>query len=364
VNLTNLIVTGTGGIGGINFVRALKLAEAQTNIRLLIVGTDHNPYYLQLPQVDVRFVSPRHDDPTYVSTLLKLAKKHKAEFLHPHPSSEAHIVSENLTLFKNADVKTYLPKPSSILPDKLKIHDALSRSNVTVAKTAAMNSLEDVDAAFSEIGSPLWIRAKRGAGGRLALKVSTPKEAQLWVEFNVSQNRANFNDFVLQEYLPGRDIAFDSLWFNGKLVTSYARERLEYPLKHISLSGITGTPSVARTIEDKKVTEIGIEAVKALDPEPHGFFSVDVKDDASGKPVVTEADGKWHTTAPLWGYAFAKLLNRPELNIVYVYLTLGLNGGLSVDLPTLNLFPSDYYLIRQMDSGAILKRDDKIWRIL
>ena len=115
------------------------------------------------------------------------------------------------------------------------------------------------------------MRAKTGAGGRLSLKVNSVEEAKRWIELNVLQGRAKPSDFIVQEYLPGRDLAFDSLW------------------------------------HDSKVTEVGIAAVKALSPMPHGFYSVDIKEDADGKPKVTEVDGKWHTTAPLWGYAVNEL---------------------------------------------------------
>ena len=362
--MTRILVTGVGGIGGNNFVRALRLAEKQRETKLFIVGTDHNPYYLQMPQVNVRSVSPRHDDSKFVPTLLKLIKKYKVQFIHPHPSGEARIVSESLSLFEDAGARTYLSKSSSIAPDKLEMFDALSRHGVPTPNAIMINSLDDVDDAFSKIGQAIWIRAKTGAGGRLGLKVNTPEEAKLWAKFNVLQGRANIDDFILQEYLSGKDLAFDSLWFKGKLVTSYARERLEYPLKHVSLSGITATPSVAKIIDDEQVNRIGIDAVNALNPKPHGFFSVDIKCNATGDPLVTETDSKWHTTAPLWGYAFAKAFNKPEVNIADLYLTLGLSGELKEELPRTNLFPSNYYLIRQLDAGVILKCDDRIWKIL
>jgi predicted ATP-grasp superfamily ATP-dependent carboligase len=359
----NIVITGAGGSGGINFVRALRLAEAQKRVKLFLVCTDHNPHFLNFPEADARFISPRHDDRDFVPMILKLVKKYRARFLHPHPSSEARVVSENIALFKDEKVETYLPRGTSIMPDKLEIHNALSKHNVSVPKTASISSLGDVDSAFLKLGHPLWIRAKSGAGGRLGLKVDTPEQAKHWVELNVLQNRAAIDDFILQEYLLGKDLAFDSLWFKGQLITSYSRERLQYFLRHISLSGITGTPTVARTVEDEKLNQVSIEAIRALDQKPHGFFSVDVKEDASGKPVVTEVDGKWHTTAPLWGYAFAKALNKPELNIAYQYLMLGLNGSLDDDLPPFNLFPTDHYLVRQLDAGVILECDKTTLRI-
>ena len=362
-DMISIVATGTGGSGGINFVRALRLAEAQKSLKLRLVCTDHNPHFLNFPQADARLVSPRHDNQDFVPMLLRLAKKYGVKFLHPHPSSEARVVSENSGLFEDKNVKTFLPNAKSILPDKLEIYNALSKRNVSVPKTVQISSLSDIDSAFSGVDQPFWIRAKSGAGGRLGLKVDTSEQAKRWVELNTLQNRAVLDDFVLQEYLPGRDLAFDSLWFKGQLITSYARERLQYVLKHISLSGITGTPAVARTVEDEKLNQVSVEAVKALDSEPHGFFSVDVKEDAFGKPVVTEVDGKWHTTAPLWGYAFAKALNKPELNLVYQYLMLGLNGSSDAELPVFNLFPINHYLVRQLDAGVILECNGSTWRI-
>ncbi len=362
--MVNILVTGSGGTGGINFIRALRLAEKQQNKKLFIVSTDHNSHYLNFPDSDAKFVSPKHNDQSFVPLILELVKKYKIDFLHPHPSSEARVISENLAAFKKAKIKTYLPNSTSIMPDKLEIHKALAKNHVRDPKTVQINSLEDVDKAFSEIGRPLWIRARIGAGGRLGLKVETPEQAKLWVQLNVVQHRAIVADFVIQEYLPGRDLAFDSLWFKGQLVTSYCRERMDYFLKHISLSGITGTPTIARTLIDEKINRVGIEAVKALDSKPHGFFSTDIKEDALGNCVVTEVDGKWHTTAPLWGYAFAKALNKPELNLTYQYLTLALNEKSEANLPTYNLFPENYYLVRQLDAGVILEHDGKPWRII
>jgi carbamoyl-phosphate synthase large subunit len=342
----------------------LRLAEKQQKQKLFIASTDHNPHFLNFAESDVKIILPRHDDPSFTALLLELTEKYKIDFLHPHPSSEARVIAENLAPFKKANIKTYLPKPTSIMPDKMEIHNALAKSHVHVPKTIEVTSFGDIDRAFSEIGAPLWIRARRGAGGRLGLKVETAEQAKHWVELNRLQRRAEVADFVIQEYLPGRDLAFDSLWFRGRLVTSYCRERLEYFLKHISLSGITGTPTIAKTLVDEKVNRIGVEAVKALDSEPHGFFSTDIKEDTSGNCVVTEVDGKWHTTAPLWGYAFAKALNKPELNLAYQYLKLALTSRADADLPSYNLFPDDYFLVRQLDAGAILEHEDATWRII
>jgi carbamoyl-phosphate synthase large subunit len=359
--MTNILVTGAGGSGGISFIRALRLAEQQKKLKPFIACTDHNPHFLNFPDADTRYHSPRHDDPTFIPLLQKIIQTHNIEFLHPHPSSEAQTVAENLTQFKN--VKTYLPKPSAIMPDKLHIHNALHKKGVRVPKTVEVTTFADVERAFKEIGCPLWVRARRGAGGRLGLKVENVEQARNWVQLNTLQGRCKVSDFVAQEFLCGRDLAFDSLWYKGKLITSYCRERLEYFLKHISLSGITGTPTIARTVIDEKIDRVGVDSVKALDPEPHGFYSTDIKEDTQGNCVVTEVDGKWHTTAPLWGYAFAKAFNKPELNLAYQYLKLALEGETDGTLPTHNLFPDNYLLVRQLDAGVMLEHEEQTWRV-
>ena len=361
--MTNILVTGAGGSGGISFIRALRLAENQKNLKIFVVSTDHNPHFLNFSDGEVRYHSPRHDESTFIPLLQKIICQHQIEFMHPHPSSEAQTVSENLAQFEN--VKTYLPKPSAIMPDKLTIYKILSKKGIRVPKTIEVKTYDDIERAFSEIGKPLWIRARSGAGGRLGLKVENAEQAMHWVELNRLQGRSKVSDFVIQEFLPGRDLAFDSLWYKGKLVTSYCRERLEYFLKHISLSGITGTPTIAQTIIDEKINRIGVNAVKALDPNPHGFYSTDIKEDSQKNCAITEVDGKWHTTAPLWGYSFSKVFNKPELNITYQYLKLALEGKTDGDLPTYDLFPSNYLLVRQLDGGAILeKKKDQTWRII
>ena len=363
MNHRRILVTGSGGIGGVNFVRALRLTEKQVNEKFFIIGTEHNPYHMHFSNLDAIFRAPKHNDPEFLPTILELCAKYSVEFLHPHPSSEARVIAENLHMFKSEGVRTYLPSPHAIMPDKLYIHRVLKEKNVPTPKTIAVDRIEDVDRAFELLGGPVWVRAARGAGGRLSLRASTSEEAKLWIRLNSLQGRAKVNEFIIQEYLLGRDIAFDSLWYEGKLIASYARERLEYPFKHISLTGITGTPTVARTIVDERVNYVGSSAVKALDPRPHGFYSVDIKENAHGNPVVTEVDGKWHTTAPLWGYAFAKVFRRPSLNLAYLYLKLGY-GEEPPEIPGEDAFPPDYYLIRQLDSGVLLLHEDRVWRIV
>jgi glutathione synthase/RimK-type ligase-like ATP-grasp enzyme len=244
--------------------------------------------------------------------------------------------------------------------DKLLSQKKLRAAGVPVAKTVPVRGRGDVRAAFARLGKPLWVRARRGAGGRLSLLCNDATEARLWIELWARRGTGPYDEFIIQEYLPGRNIAWDSLWKAGELVTSYSRERLEYPFKHISPSGITGTPSVSRVIHDQRLNEAAQRAVRAIDDQPDGAYSVDVKESVDGKPCITEVDsGKFHSTMPLWGYIAVRHLGLPEYaNLADLYVRLGMGEEIRDLPPKTDLLPEGYYLLRDMDVGAYLWRED------
>jgi len=353
--MTRVLVTGSGGLAGVNFVRALRASSRA----YYIVGTDYNKYHILYPDVDARYLTPRHSDKAFIPRVAEIATKERAEFLHPQPSSEAYVISSKR---EKVPCKVFLPSASvmRVGQDKLLSEKKLKAQGIPVAKTVRIRSKTDIRAAFSKLGGPLWARARHGAGGRLSLLCADALEARLWIELWVKRGGVGYDEFIIQEYLPGRNVAWDSIWKDGRLVTSYSRERLEYPFKHISPSGITGTPSVSRTIHDPRLNEVGQRAVKALDPYPNGAYSVDVKESADGTPCITEVDsGKFHSTMPLWGYIAVKHLGMPEYaNLADLYVRLGMDEEVRDAPPQTDLLPEGYYLLRDMDVGAYLWRED------
>ncbi|MDV3244187.1 MAG: hypothetical protein LYZ66_03280 [Nitrososphaerales archaeon] len=349
-----VLVTGAGGVAGVNFVRALHASEKGYRV----VGTDYSKYYIEFPELAARYLTPKHDSADFVRKVASFAKREKVSFIHPQPSGEALVLSENR---RELPAPVFLPiaKVMKAGQDKLESQRLLDAASVPVARTSAPTSVADLDEAFEQFSPPVWVRARHGAGGRLSLECSSREEARHWVGLWKAKG-VPVSEFIFQELLPGRNIAWDSIWRDGRLVTSYCRERLEYPFKHISPSGITGTPSVARTLHDKRVSTTAERAVKALTKVPDGAFSVDIKEDAKGRPCVTEVDsGKFHTTMPLWGYVAFKHMGLPWYsNLADLYVRLGMGEEPPADAPRHDLLPAGYYMIRNMDSGVLLWRED------
>ena len=348
----NILVTGSGGIGGVNFVNALKIA----NREYVISGTDYNKYYLELPDLDFKYSTPKHTDPKFLEKIIEIIDKDKIEFLHPSPHSEASVIAKEID---NINTATYLPKYDVIVRDKLQTQEILERNQIPVAKTEIVYSLDEVKDTKEKFNDEkVWVRMKSGAGGKLSLLCDTVEQIQDWIRIWVNRGIANYSDFMIQEYLPGRNIACDSLWHNGKFIASFTRERLEYPFKHISPSGITGTPTVSRIILDEEVNDISKKAILSSDPSPHGSYAVDLKGNINNKPIVTEIDsGKFHTTTALWGIVSEKLGLDSKKNLADYYCAIGMNLVEPENIGT-DIYPNNLYLIRHIDTGTWIWKED------
>jgi len=353
-----ILVTGAGGVGGVNFVRALREAPQA----FYIAGMDFFKYHLEFPSLDARYKSPPHNSADYMDFLTKLVEKEKIDFLHPQPEVEVEVIANNLDRVR---CRTLLPKKETIKNARDKYLTYLKLKDKSLVPKTTLYSEENLEEIFEELKSPVWIRLRKGAGGTLSLPCNTIEEAKHWVNLWMKKKGVSERDFIVQEYLPGRDIAWDSLWYNGELVTSFARERLEYIFPHVSPSRVTGTPLVSRIIEDSVVNEVAVEAVKALDEKPHGFFCLDMKEGKDEKPYVTEINIKVHTTLPLWSYIAVSHFKMPHwANIPYLYVKLGLNHDeMSLnEIPKFKLLPKST-LLRHIDCGIILVEEDgcKTW---
>lgn len=340
-----VLVTGCGGPAAINFTRALMAAPEE----FYLVGTDAGKWLHFLSPIEKRYRVPRAKDPNYVQEIKRIIEKEKIEFLHPQPDVEVEVMSRNLD---ELNVRTLLPKLEvvEILRDKYRTYEFFRDKGIPVPETK-IYTIENLEELANKYGWPVWLRARRGAGARLSLPVYSVEEAEKWVKL-WNLRGISVEEFIVQEYLPGKDAAWDSLWYKGKLVGSYSRERLEYIYPHLSPSGLTGTPTVARVYIDKKMDDLGEKAVKALDKEASGFYCFDVKY-KEGKPYLTEINPRPHTTFSLWCYAGVKALGLEyNYNLPYVYVKLGF--GEDIGFPGRNMFPEGITLIRHIDAGAII----------
>jgi carbamoyl-phosphate synthase large subunit len=347
------LITGAGGPAGINFAMSLQIAPE----KVFTVGTESNEYFTHLAMTDRKYSISKATEPDYVAMLNRIIEKEKVEFVHAQPDIEVEIVSENREKLK---ANVFLPSKQAvrICQDKLESAERWQKNHVPVAKFLELHEESDVADAFEQLGSPIWIRARHGAGGRGSTPANKKDTALSWIKYWKSRNVGW--QFIAQENLPGRNIGFHSLWKDGELVTSMSRERIEYIYPYLAPSGITGTPSVQRTIHDKRANEIGTKAVLSIDRHFNGIACVDLKENKEGTPCVTEINaGRMFTTSFFFSYASKILRKDPYANIPYLYTKLASEEDIP-RIPQYDVLPENVYWIRHIDAPAKLVKDGKI----
>jgi carbamoyl-phosphate synthase large subunit len=345
--MRRILVTGAGGAAAANFVHSLRLAPEPFHV----VGTDTSAYHLELAPVDARYLLPGADEPGYLDELNAVVKTESAEVVHPQPEQEVLLLARER---ERVGAATFLPSPEAvaICQDKATFAARMESAGLPAPRFARPEdeeSLREATAGILEAREQAWVRAVRGAGARASLPVSSPEQAVAWVRYWSERRGLGFADFMVSEFLPGREFAFQSVWQDGRLVTSAARERLEYVFGHLMPSGQSSSPSVARTVHREDVNELASRAVTAVDPEATGVFCVDLKEDESGRPLVTEINaGRFFTTSNFLAEAGA--------NMPYSYVRLALGERVN-GLPRFDAVDADLYWVRMIDMGFKLVRE-------
>jgi len=351
--MKRVMITGAGGPAAINFIMSLKLSPEE----LYIVGTDTNKFRIHLAPTNSRFLVPKATDENYIDALNEIIRKEKVEFIHPQPDIEVRVLSENR---EKLEANIFLPSKEAVRICQNKFESARLwlRKGVPTARTIEIKNEKDIRRAFEDFGSPIWIRAKHGAGGRGSTPAHNMETAISWI--NYWKARGEKWEFIAQEFLSGRNLAFHSLWREGELITSMARERLEYIYPNLAPSGITGTPTVQRTIHDQKVNEVAVEAVLAIDSNFSGIACVDLKEDKERIPRVTEINaGRMFTTSFFFSYASKVLYGDYRANFPYLYLKVAYKEKIP-EIPKFNVLPEGLYWIRHIDAPARLVKDGKV----
>jgi carbamoyl-phosphate synthase large subunit len=351
--MKRILVTGAGGSAAANFIKCLRMADED----FYLVGSDIDERHLALCEgLDAKYLVPRCDDPSYIKKINQLVAAEKIEFLHPQPDVEVSFISENREKFK---AKTYLPSQEAIriCQSKIALAEGLREAEVPVPESYLIENEGDLESAVKTLlpkAGKVWLRAIRGAGSKASLPITEFEHGKMWIGYWAKMKGVGWGDFMACEFLPGREFAFQSIWRNGEIVTSQARERLEYFFGHLMPSGQTSTPSVARTVHRDDVNQTTTAAVKLVDSQATGVFCADIKENVDGVPCVTEINaGRFFTTSNFFAEAGS--------NMPYYYVKMAYGEELP-DLPEYSPIPENWYWIRNLDMGHKLVKGER-WEI-
>jgi carbamoyl-phosphate synthase large subunit len=348
--VARILITGAAGSAAYNFRDALRLDTTAH----YVVGSDAKPYHLELIDLDNKYLVPPVSDPRYVDAINAIVDKEDIDLVHPQPDVE---VAWYAVHRDRVNAAMFLPSAEAVdlCHDKMRFNERLAARGVAVPRAFHVTDKGVLEHALAElltVQPKVWLRAIRGAGSRASLPIGNVYQGDAWIDYWRMFRGIDYGDFMASEFLPGPEFAWQSLWYEGELITSQARERIEYIFGNLTPSGQTSSPSVARTVNRADVNTAGEAAVRAVMDRPHGVFCVDLKEGADGVAKVTEINvGRFFTTSNFFAHA--------GLNMPAMYVELATTGRLA-DPPTKRYdpLPEDLYWIRMIDMGYKLVRGD------
>jgi hypothetical protein len=342
-------IGGAGGAPSNNFIRSLR----ESGRGDYLIGASCIPSDLFLADTDEKHVVPYATAPEYSGSICKLLAGTKPDFLHVQNDYEVQAISRMRSQIEMLGVRLYLPAPETIenCIDKGKSYELWKKAGVKVPETMLLHSPDDLRKAFALLGDKIWIRATVGAAGQGALPTDDFEFARIWID-----RFKGWGNFTAAECLTPRTVTWLSLWYEGELVVAQTRRRRSWNFGNRTLSGVTGITGVGETCSDPVVDQVSLDAIRSIDPKPHGIFAVDMTYDHQGWPNPTEINiGRFFTTH----YFFTKAgLNMPE-----IFCNIALDDVFPSLARKINPLPDGLIWIRGMDVEPVLTTVDELARM-
>ena len=280
-----ILIAGAGGAPSEGVINSLLKCNKGDEI----VGMGSEPTDLILSSAHKKYVVPYADAPDYEEKLLKLIDIEKPDLVHFQNDLEIFEASKIRNKILDKGTKLFMPTHEVIdtCVNKYKSYLKWKDSNVKVPRNILISNEEDLCFAFKELSDSygkIWLRASSiGGGGKGALPTNDYEFAKRWID-----RFDGWGDFVAAEMLTPNTVTWLSIWHKGELFVAQSRAREGWTHGNRTLSGVTGVTKVGKTISSEKVNSVAIDAIKCIDPKPHGIYGVDMAYDNSGYPCPTE----------------------------------------------------------------------------
>lgn len=350
--MKRILVTGAGGSAAYNYIESLR--NNPEGEEFYIVGADMSPYHIELANVNQRYLIPGVKDANYLEKINEIIEKEKIDFMHCQPDVEVDFFSKHKD---KVNAKMFLPDPRTIevCQNKMEFNRLVKEAGLDAPEAFYLSSEEDLEKGMAELlknNEKVWVRAIKGAGSKAALPVKNVEHARFWIDYWRVMKGIGYGDFMISEFLPGEEYAFQSLWQDGELLMSQARERVEYIFGNLTPSGQSSSPSVAKTVNSDELNALVSSIVKKIDPQATGIFCADLKTDKNGKVKILEINaGRFFTTSLFFSEA--------GVNMPYYYTKMGLGEPVKHSLKPFDNVPAGWFWVRMIDMGYKLVKDGK-----
>ena len=288
--MKTILITGIGGLTPRSIAKTIR--KNHPDYRL--IGCDVNKKamgFFMKGLLDESFISPRCKDPNYFPWIEKLIREKQIDYAFVQPESEIVEWGDYFEkhgkfpcpVFMGCKLLSVSLKDKSIMADLLEGTYFIPK---TIKVTQDNPKFEEVE---KEIGFPCWIRATEGTGGLGSLKLDDLSSYKSWLFINSS-----IPEFTVSEFLTGRHLANQMLYYNGEYVKGASLECAEYVMANTAPSHVTGNTHFGRFLNENKINQFCDSCIKYLEKKlnvnAHGILSFDLKEDSQGNLKVTEVN--------------------------------------------------------------------------
>ena len=288
--MKTILITGIGGLTPRSIAKVIR----QNHPDYHLIGIDSNPKamgFFMENLIDEHYVCPRCKDKNYFPFLENLVSEHKIDYAFVQPESEIVAWGDYFEkngrfpcpTFMGSKLLSVSLKDKSIMADLLEGTDYIPK---TIKVSQDNPRYEDVE---NIIGFPCWIRATEGTGGLGSLKLEDISSYKSWLFIN-----SRIPEFTVSEFLTGRHLANQMLYYNGEYVKGAALECAEYVMANTAPSHVTGNTAFGRFLNEDRINKFCDDCIKYLTAKlgvkAHGILSFDLKEDKDGNLKVTEVN--------------------------------------------------------------------------
>ena len=288
--MKRILVTGIGGLTPRSIATIIK----ENHPDYYIIGCDIEKKavgFFMKGLADEYYVAPRCNSPEYFEWMEKLVEDKKIDYAFVQPESEIVVWADYYE--KNGRYPCPVFMGSKLLSESLKdkaIMAELLEGTEFIPKTIKITQedprFEDIE---KEIGFPCWVRATEGTGGLGSLCIENISSLKSWLFIN-----SEIPEFTVSEFLTGRHLANQMLYYNGEYVKGAALECVEYVMANVAPSHVTGKTHFGRFLNEDRINEFCDRCIKYLEKklgvQAHGILSFDLKEDSEGNMKVTEVN--------------------------------------------------------------------------
>lgn len=293
--MKRILITGIGGLTP----RSIAKVVRKNHPDYMIIGCDTEKkamgFFMKDTSgkslIDKHYVVPGCDSIDYFQVIKRIVDENQIDFAFVQPESEIVAWGQYFEdygefpcpVFMGSKILSESLRDKSIMAELLKGTDFIPK---TIKVTQDNPRYDEIE---KEIGFPCWIRATEGTGGLGSLRLDNISSYKSWLFIN-----SNIPEFTVSEFLTGRHLANQMLYYNGEYVKGAALECVEYVMANTAPSHVTGNTHFGRFINDDKINKFCDKCIKYLENKlgvpAHGILSFDLKEDGNGNLKVTEVN--------------------------------------------------------------------------